>query len=219
MRKFRRFYYDLFSNFYDRFIQLHSRDKGSELRDFLIKKTGISQGDRVLDICTGTGAVPLVAHEAVIPKGIVVGLDFSSGMLHKAKDKTRGKGLPSLYLVMGDVSAIPFKTNTFDCLTCSHSMYELKSETRMQALKEIRRVLKENGHFFMMEHCKPQKPLLRFLYNVRLMAMGSPENRRFAENELPLVKRFFKDVKKELSPSRKSKLISGAKSFKNDENI
>jgi len=219
MRRFRRFYYDVFSHFYDRFIQLHSRDKGSELRDFLIKKTGISQGDRVLDICTGTGAVPLVAHEAVIPKGMVVGLDFSSGMLCKAKDKAIGKDLSSLYLVMGDVSAMPFKANVFDCVTCSHSMYELKSEARMTTLKEIQRVLKENGRFFMMEHCKPQKPFIRFLYYVRLMAMGSPENRRFAEDEVPVIEKVFKDVKKELSPSGKSKLISGEKSSKNNENI
>jgi len=219
MRRFRRFYYDVFSHFYDGFIKLHSKDKGSELRNFLIKKTGINQGDTVLDICTGTGSVPLVTHEVVTSKGLVVGLDFSSGMLRKAKDKARWNGLSSLYLVMGDVSALPFKANVFNCVTCSHSMYELKSEARMKALGEIWRVLKEDGRFFMMEHCKPQKPFIRFLYYVRLLAMGSPENRRFAEDEVPVIKRFFNDVKKELSPSGKSKLISCIKFLKNDENI
>ena len=214
MRRFRRFYYVVFSHFFDFFIQLHSKDKGSELRNFLIKKTGIGQGDRVLDICTGTGAVPLAAHEIVTSKGLMVGLDFSFGMLRKAKDKARENGLSSLYLVMGDVNAMPFKANVFECVTCSHSMYELKSEARMKALNEIWRVLKENGRFFMMEHCKPQKPFIRFLYYVRLIAMGSPENRRFAEDEVPVIKRFLKDVKKEFSPSGKSKLISGVKSFK-----
>jgi ubiquinone/menaquinone biosynthesis C-methylase UbiE len=70
MRKFRRFYYDVFSHFYDFFIQLHSKDTGSELRDFLIKKAGISHGDRVLDICTGTGSVTLVAHKVITAKGL-----------------------------------------------------------------------------------------------------------------------------------------------------
>jgi ubiquinone/menaquinone biosynthesis C-methylase UbiE len=213
MRKFRRFYYDIFSHFYDFFIQLHSMDKSSELRGFLIKKTGIGHEDRVLDICTGTGPVIMAAHKVIAPKGFVVGMDFSYGMLRKARDKAKKKGLSSLYLVMGDVSEMPFKENIFECVTCSHSMYELKSEARMKALNEICRVLKENGRFFMMEHRKPSKPFIRFLYYVRLMCMGSPENRRFAENEVPMIKRFLKDVKKEFSPSGKSKLISGVKYF------
>ena len=213
MRRFRRFYYDIFSHFYDFFIQLHSKDKSSELRSFLIKKTGFGHGDRVLDICTGTGAVTLAAHKVIAPEGLVVGLDFSYGMLCKGRDKARKKGFSSLYLVMGDVSEMPFKENVFECVTCSHSMYELKSEIRMKALNEICRVLKENGRFFMMEHRKPRRSFIRFLYYVRLMSMGSPENRSFAEDEVPVIKRFLKDVKKEFSPSGKSKLISGVKYF------
>lgn len=214
MRRFRRFYYDIFSHFYDLVIQLHSKDESSALRDFLIKKTGISPGDRVLDICTGTGAVTMAAHKVIVPKGLVVGLDFSYGMLSKAREKARKKGLSALYLVMGDVGEMPFKWDVFECATCSHSMYELESETRMKALNEICRVLKENGRFFMMEHCKPRNPFIRLLYYVRLMFMGSPENRDFAEDEVPVIKRFFKDVKRELSPTGKSKLISGVKYFR-----
>lgn len=213
MRRFRRFYYDIFSHFYDLFIQLHSKDERSSLRDFLIKKTGIGPGDRVLDICTGTGAMTMAAHKVIVPKGLVVGLDFSYGMLSKAREKARKKGLSALYLVMGDVGEMPFKGDVFECVTCSHSMYELKSEARMKALNEICRVLKENGRFFMMEHCKPRNPFIRFLYYVRLMSMGSPENRDFAEDEAPVIKGFLKDVKREFSPTGKSKLISCVKYF------
>lgn len=214
MKRFRRFYYDMFSHFYDLIIRLHSKDESSALRDFLIKKTGIGPGDRVLDICTGTGAVVMVGHKVIVPKGFVVGLDFSYGMLSKAREKAKKKGLSALYLVMGDVGEMPFKGDVFECVTCSHSMYELKPETRMNALNEICRVLKENGRFFMMEHCRPSNPFIRLLYYVRLMSMGSPENRDFAEDEVPVIKRFFKDVKKELSPGGKSKLASGVNCFK-----
>ena len=214
MKRFRRFYYDIFSHFYDLVIQLHSKDESSALRDFLIKKTRISPGDRVLDICTGTGTVAVAGHKVIAPKGFVVGLDFSYGMLSKAREKAKKKGLSALYLVMGDVGEMPFKGDVFECVTCSHSMYELKPETRMNALNEICRILKENGRFFMMEHCRPRNPFIRLLYYVRLMSMGSPENRDFAEDEVPVIKRFFKDVKKELSPGGKSKLASGVNCFK-----
>jgi len=211
MSRLRRFYYDIFSNFYDLIIRLHSKDDGAALRDFLITKTGMGPGDKVLDICTGTGAVAAAAHKLVAPDGMIVGLDFSYGMLSKARQKAIGKGLSRLCLVVGDVGNMPFKRDVFQCVTCSHAMYELKSGIRMKALKEICRVLHEHHRFFMMEHCKPRNPFIKFLYYVRLMSMGSPENRNFAEDEVPVMKLFLKDVKKELSPTGKSKLISGMK--------
>ena len=211
MRRFRRFYYDIFSHFYDAVIRLHSKDESAALRDFLICKTGIGPGDRMLDICTGTGSVAIFAHQAIAPDGLVVGLDFSYGMLRKAREKTGRLNMPAVTWIVADVSELPFRENTFHCVTCSHAMYELQSSIRMKALHEIRRVLKLHRRFFMMEHCKPRQPIIKFLYYVRLMSMGSPENRRFAEDEVPVLKRFLKDVKKELSPTGKSKLISGEK--------
>ncbi|MGA1841411.1 MAG: class I SAM-dependent methyltransferase [bacterium] len=211
MTSFRRFYYDIFSHFYDLIIRLHSKDESSALRNFLIKKTGMSSGDRVMDICTGTGAVCMAAHKAVAPEGFVIGMDFSYGMLKKAKEKAREKGFSRLFLVVGDVAEMPFRENTFDCLTCSHAMYELKPDVRMKALNEIYRVLKRNHLFFMMEHCRPKNPVIKFLYYVRLMSMGSPENRNFAADEVPVIKKFLKDIKRELSPTKKSKIISGMK--------
>jgi len=89
LRSFRRFYYDIFSCFYDLIIRLHSKDESSSLRDFLIEKTGMKAGERVLDICTGTGAVSMAAHKVVVPDGLVVGLDFSYGMLSKAREKAK----------------------------------------------------------------------------------------------------------------------------------
>jgi demethylmenaquinone methyltransferase/2-methoxy-6-polyprenyl-1,4-benzoquinol methylase len=211
MRKFRRFYYDIFSHFYDLIIRLHSKDESSSLRDFLIEKIGIRRGDRLLDICTGTGAVSIAAHKVVAPDGLVVGLDFSYGMLSKARDKGRKKGFSALFLVVGDVAEMPFKESAFECVTCSHAMYELKPVVRICALREIYRILKKNHRFFMMEHCKPQNPIIKFLYYIRLMSMGSPENRNFAENEVPVINKFLKDVERELAPTGKSKLISGMK--------
>ena len=49
--RFRRAYYDLFSLVYDRVIALHSGDASARLRDLLIERTGITAGDRLLDLC------------------------------------------------------------------------------------------------------------------------------------------------------------------------
>jgi len=212
MGRIRRFYYDIFSNFYDLIIDLHSKDKSEGLRDFLVESAGIGPGSAVLDICSGTGSVALKAAELVKEEGgRVVALDFSLGMLKKARRKSGEKNLGSLDLVQADVSCLPFPDCSFDRVTCSHAMYELTGKARMEGLGEINRVLKKGGRFFMMEHEVPQRPFVRFLYHVRLTTMGSRENRGFARDEIPELSAHFSDVQKSRSPTGRSKLLSGTK--------
>jgi len=114
-------------------------------------------------------------------------------------------------MIMEYAADMPFRAGAFRCVTCSHAMYELPSDARTNALREVRRVLAIKGRFFMMEHCKPNTLLIKCLYYIRLMSMGSAENRRFAEDEIPFIRQFFRAVAKEPSPTRKSKLTSGTK--------
>ena len=207
MKRFRRYYYDLFSTVYDRVIALHSKDKSARLRRFLIEKSTFGPGQKLLDVCTGTGAV---AHEAARysrGEGAVVGVDFSMGMLRVARRKSMGQLFP--IFVLSDVTALPFREESFNVVTCSHAMYELDPETRRKALSEFRRVLVRGGRFIMMEHTAPSSPFVRFFYNIRLMTMGSSGNRAFARDERPEIARFFKDVRLELAPGGRSKIVYG----------
>lgn len=90
-------------------------------------------------------------------------------------------------------------------------MYELSPEVRTSALDEARRVLRPRGRFLMMEHCEPTRPFVRFLYQVRLAVMGSARNRSFARDEVPFLGQFFRDVKRQLSPTDRSKIVWGVK--------
>ncbi|NPB10062.1 MAG: class I SAM-dependent methyltransferase [Thermodesulfobacteria bacterium] len=207
MRRFRRKYYDVFSHFYDAIIALHSRDRRAYLRRFLLKKAGVKEDTRLLDLCTGTGAVPLAAAEIISEKGLIVGVDFSCGMLKQAVRKAGERKHPRLFFVLADVGELPFPRATFEVVTCSHAMYELDPETRDRALEEVKRVLAPGGCFAMMEHCEPKNPFVRLLYRLRLASMGSPENRAFARDERPFLKRHFREVKRLLSPTGGSKLL------------
>ena len=89
MKSPRQIYYDLFSMVYDFIIRLHSRDTGGSLRRFITEKANLSKGDRALDLCTGTGSVAIELAKQVGEKGLVVGLDFSRGMLEKAERKPK----------------------------------------------------------------------------------------------------------------------------------
>ncbi len=212
----RRRYYDIFSLFYDRIIAFHSRDSRAILRKFLIERSGVERGGRLLDVCTGTGAIPLAAAELFGDQIQVIGLDFSMGMLKKAYTRIKSGSAPAtalhtVDLVQSDASWLPFQDSSFQAVTCSHAMYELKPEVRERVLAETRRVLATGGLFAMMEHCEPEKPFIRFLYRLRLSGLGRGGNLDFARDEVPYLSRYFKDVRMELAPGGKSKVISGVK--------
>lgn len=211
MKRSRRAYYDFFSHFYDFVIALHSKDRSAALRAFLVEKAGVPAGGRFLDICTGTGAVALRAQETTGRDGVAMGLDFSQGMIRKASEKARRANLDGVYFVVGDAACLPFRAAAFEAVTCSHAMYELSPEVRSRALGEAHRVLRPGGRFLMMEHCEPTRRFVRFLYQVRLATMGSGRNRSFARDEVPFLRQFFRDVKREVFPTGRSKLIWGVK--------
>jgi len=210
MKTFRRRYYDFFSNFYDKIIALHSKDKSARLRRFLLAKSGFRPGQYLLDVCTGTGAVALEAASLAKGQGCVTAVDFSHGMLSRARAKASSRGL-QVHFALADVSMLPFKDEVFHVVTCSHAMYELKAQVRTKALGEFRRVLKRGGIFIMMEHSAPESPFIKFLYNLRIMTMGSWENRRFALDERGELSRFFENVRLEPTLSGRSKVVYGFK--------
>ena len=198
---YRRKYYDLFSKFYDDFIKLHSKDKNEELRKFFVEQTKLKNNQIVLDLCCGTGS-NFIHFKNKAPKGFFVGIDFSYGMLIQAKKKFNNANL-----VLGDVAFLPFKDNTFDIITYTFAFYELKGEKVHKTLLEIKRVLKDNGKLLIMEHEIPKNSLTKFLYYIRLATMGLKKAKTIISHEQELLQKFFPNVKKIISPSKKSKIF------------
>jgi ubiquinone/menaquinone biosynthesis C-methylase UbiE len=201
----RRRYYDIFSHVYDAFIRLHSRRGEQDTRHVLVAaaKAESGEGCRILDVCCGTGGVVLVFAETY-PEALLVGCDFSRGMLQKAREKTSGG---RALFVEADAAELPFAGDTFDVITCSHALYELKGEAREKALWEMKRVSRRGGCVLLMEHEVPANPVLRLLFHVRLFTMGSEDAREFAAGGLDRVRRIFSEVTLSHSPSGKSRLM------------
>lgn len=210
MKRWRSIYYDLFSVFYDRVIALHSRDRSATLRNMLLQRSGIRPGQKLLDLCTGTGAVAIRAGNMLNGSCMVVGVDFSTGMLKRAREKAVKNRIKADF-VLADTAELPFPHDTFHVVTCSHAMYELDPSARTATLAEARRVLVPLGTFIMMEHMEPSNAFIRFLYRLRLASMGSSENREFAMDERPFLRPFFQEVKLEILRGGRSKIVSGIK--------
>ncbi|NWF94023.1 MAG: class I SAM-dependent methyltransferase [Syntrophaceae bacterium] len=207
----RQIYYDLFSRVYDFIIRLHSRDVEGSLRGFIIAKANLFEGDRALDLCTGTGSVAAKLAGQVGENGLVVGLDFSRGMLEKAKEKAFRMNLKQLHLVQANASQLPFKTSSFHGVTCSHAFYELKGKERAIAIAEVARVLRVGGRFCLMEHAKPEKLIARLLFYIRIFFLGASDAKKFLEEEEAVLGERFKNIGKEMSPTGQSKVIYGEK--------
>ncbi len=205
MRRWRRFYYDVFSLFYDGFVALHSRDKLDIARRFLADQLPLNFGGAVLDVCTGTGSLLAYLEAKVGANGRVVGVDFSRGMLRKAQEKT--KTSTNIRLVQADAATLPFDSEQFDAITCSHAFYELKGETRKSALHEVVRVLKPGGTLLIMEHEVPSQPVTKALFYLRLLLAGSGHAAAFLRQEEILLTRFFASVEKVVAPGGRSKVL------------
>ncbi len=205
MSRLRRAYYDKFSSYYDRFVALHSRDPQGLARTILAGCIPVQNGGSVLDLCTVTGTLLSRLLENVGASGLVVGLDSSRGMLNMAHAKTRG--FPNIRLIEADAGHLPFKTETFDAVTCSHAFYELKGETRNRALEEVLRILRPNGTFLMMEHDVPSRPIVRALFYLRLTIIGAGRAITFLRHEQDMLEGYFSSVEKLKAPAGRSKIF------------
>jgi demethylmenaquinone methyltransferase/2-methoxy-6-polyprenyl-1,4-benzoquinol methylase len=112
----------------------------------------VQPGDRVLDICCGTGDLAMAAAEA---GGKVTGLDFSEPMLERARAKGSG-----IEWVSGDALALPFADGSFDAVTIGFGLRNLAEAE--QGLAEMRRALKPGGRVAILEITRPRGVLAPF---------------------------------------------------------
>jgi len=206
VRTGRRKYYDIFSHFYDAFIRMHSRRDEDDTRSFLVGSALLENKEvpRILDICCGTGSV-ILAFEESYPQSVAIGYDFSPGMLRKALEKNiTGR----VIFVEGDAADLPFANDSFDVVTCSHALYELKGQTRKKALREMQRVVHPDGRVLLMEHEIPKHPVIKLLFYIRMLSMGSKDAREFLKGGDEHLKSIFTSVSLSHSRSGKSKLMS-----------
>jgi SAM-dependent methyltransferase len=106
----------------------------------LLAAAHIKEGQRVLDVATGTGPSAVEAA-AVGQAGLVLGTDISFPMLQKAKPNVRH--LP-VSLVAMDAQALACADSTFDAVICHLGLSFFSNAGR--ALEEFRRVLYPGGH-------------------------------------------------------------------------
>jgi demethylmenaquinone methyltransferase / 2-methoxy-6-polyprenyl-1,4-benzoquinol methylase len=113
----------------------------------------------IVDLAAGTGDLTL-ALEKVLPNSEVIAADFSEEMLTAAKSKGVRR------VVTADALALPFGDRSFDCVTIAFGLRNI--EDWSVALREMARILTENGHLLILEFSLPPLPILRSFYRIYL---------------------------------------------------
>jgi SAM-dependent methyltransferase len=122
---------------YERFMGRWSR----LLAPAYIAFAGVKNGDRVLDVGTGTGSLA-AALEASMPASEIVGVDPSEGFIAYAQKNANAKST-RVHFEVGDAQALKFKDASFDNTLALLVMNFVPDPNK--AVVEMRRVTRQQG--------------------------------------------------------------------------
>jgi demethylmenaquinone methyltransferase / 2-methoxy-6-polyprenyl-1,4-benzoquinol methylase len=176
---------DLFAGLprhYDRVAATLSFGQDPRWRRAMVAQVRASEGDRVLDVATGTG---MVAAELVRSYGCaVVGVDQSAEMLGGAQARVAADPVLSsrVSLVQGEAETLPFDDEEFDHLTFTYLLRYV--EDPGATMRELARVVKPGGRIASLEFAVPGRTVWRwawsFYTHVGLPTLGRLVSREWA---------------------------------------
>jgi demethylmenaquinone methyltransferase/2-methoxy-6-polyprenyl-1,4-benzoquinol methylase len=141
---------DLFDDtapWYDWSVAFLSFGSGGRYRREALARAGLTRGQRLLDIATGTGVVARAALTITGNTGDIIGLDPSIGMLLAGREKER------FPLIEGGSEHLPFRDASFDMITIG---FALRHFADLDAVfRDCRRVLRPGGRILIMEITAP----------------------------------------------------------------
>lgn len=104
---------EFFNEVADKWDEMCHHDK-AKLR-YITKMAGISQGDCVLDVGTGTGVMIPYIYEMIGDNGEIIAIDLAEKMLEVAKQKYP---FNNVSFVLGDIYDTYLPKNHFDVIMC-----------------------------------------------------------------------------------------------------
>jgi demethylmenaquinone methyltransferase/2-methoxy-6-polyprenyl-1,4-benzoquinol methylase len=154
---------------YDWFNRLASCGLDQRWRREALVRGGIRPGQRILDVCSGTGDLAILVAQCQDGHEAVVGLDMNREMLRYAQRKSAAQRLAIDWLE-ADAERLPFLSESFDRVMIGFSTRNLSDLT--QGLREMVRVLRPTGRLIILETGYPRHPLVRLGYQAFLLTFA-----------------------------------------------
>jgi SAM-dependent methyltransferase len=106
---------------------------------------GIEKGNTVLDLGSGAGNDVFIARHECGIEGKVIGVDFSSNMIRKARQNADDLGYNNVEFREGDIEDLPVSDATIDVIVSNCVLNLVPNKAGV--FKEMFRVMKPGGHF------------------------------------------------------------------------
>jgi ubiquinone/menaquinone biosynthesis C-methylase UbiE len=168
---------DYLSNYYD----LLTPAERSRFRRRQIDLVGLCEGEKVLEVGCGTGALSFLSKLAVGETGEVAGIDIAPKMVSRAEEKAARANLDIAFEVTS-IDELPYSDEYFDVVISSMMFHHLPVEVKRKGLGEVRRVLKGDGRLFLCDFCSPHWITIVPMY---LMLLWTPHTRYQLFGRLP----------------------------------
>jgi len=122
-----------------------------------IERMGIRPGDRVLEVGVGTGI-----NAALYPRDCsVTGVDLSSPMLEKARERVARKGVRNVRLLQMDAANLKFGDDTFDIVYAPYVISVVPDPVAVT--REMCRVCRPGGRIVILNHFRSRNALMAWM--------------------------------------------------------
>ncbi|MDQ3068921.1 MAG: bifunctional demethylmenaquinone methyltransferase/2-methoxy-6-polyprenyl-1,4-benzoquinol methylase UbiE [Acidobacteriota bacterium] len=154
--------FDSIARRYDTLNHLLSAGLDKRWRARAVRELGLQGGERVLDVCTGTGDLAVALLKGGRAKD-VIGVDFSHEMLKVGVAKVRGSAQSGrVHLARGDAMRLPLPDASVEAAAIGFGIRNV--ERPDAALREVARVMRPGGRLAILEFGFPRIPGIAGLY-------------------------------------------------------
>ena len=139
-----------FSQHAEYYAQSSAHAQGDTL-EVILNLADPKGSEKTLDIATGTGftafaLAPKVSH--------VVATDLTPEMVSKASDLAQEQAIENVMFSVAAAESLPFATASFDLVTCRLAPHHFQDVPKF--LSEVRRVLRTDGLFCLVDSVSPE---------------------------------------------------------------
>jgi ubiquinone/menaquinone biosynthesis C-methylase UbiE len=123
-----------------------------DMRRYISQFSGMKAGDRILDVCCGTGAQVLEYGKFGV---IATGVDINPRMLTVAERNKIKQKMTNVDFQLADAINLPFPNNYFDYASVSLGLHDKQKIVRYQIISEMKRVVKQDGALLLIDFQVP----------------------------------------------------------------
>ena len=130
-----------------------------------VRMLKLAPGDRILDVCGGTGDLAILAAANIGSGGSVIIYDINRAMIQAGLHKVNNRAIADrIGYVQGNAETISFPDQQFEAAMVG---FGIRNVTNMEkGFEEMYRVLKPGGKMMCLEFSKPTFPPFRWLYDI-----------------------------------------------------